>query len=102
MSKVYSFRLDENNPREAQAKEVIDTWVSRGHSLRNVLSDALIKFNNEDNSLGEISEIVHQLSILLEKFPDNQHHMEDAASKPLPRLFTDAVGQSVRPGIKVE
>jgi hypothetical protein len=42
MSKVFSFRLDENNPREAQAMEVIDTWASRGYSLRYVLVEALI------------------------------------------------------------
>ena len=41
MSKVYSFRLDENNPREAQAREVIDAWVSKGYSLRHILTEAL-------------------------------------------------------------
>ena len=51
MSKVYSFRLDSDNPREAQAIEVIDNWVSQGYSLRNLLTEALIKRGiNQDNS----------------------------------------------------
>ena len=51
MSKVCSFRLDSDNPREAQAIEVIDNWVSQGYSLRNLLTEALIKRGiNQDNS----------------------------------------------------
>lgn len=44
MSKVYSFRLDENNPREAQAREVIEAWVEEGYSLRYAVVEALITY----------------------------------------------------------
>jgi hypothetical protein len=43
MSKVYSFRI-ENNPREAQAREVIDAWVTQGYSLRHIIVCALISY----------------------------------------------------------
>ena len=33
MSKAYSFRLDEHNYREAQAKGIIHAWVEEGKSL---------------------------------------------------------------------
>ena len=42
MSKVYSFRLDNNNPREAQAREVMEAWADEGYSLRQVVVDALL------------------------------------------------------------
>ena len=40
MSQVFSFRLDEDNPREAQALQVIKTWASKGYSLRYILVEA--------------------------------------------------------------
>ena len=50
MSKVYSFRLDENNPREAQAREVINAGAEDGYSLRYIVTEALLGldyFNNK-------------------------------------------------------
>jgi hypothetical protein len=61
MSKVYSFRLDENNPREAQAKGVIHAWVEEGYSLRHVVVEALLSFENKDAWHNELNEIVEQL-----------------------------------------
>ncbi|MBI9045525.1 MAG: hypothetical protein JEZ06_13630 [Anaerolineaceae bacterium] len=43
MSKIYSFRLNENNPREAQAREVIEPWRKEGHSIRYMLPLVLLK-----------------------------------------------------------
>lgn len=48
MSKVYSFGLDENNPREAQVREVIEAWVSQGYSIRPVV-EALIQLERGDD-----------------------------------------------------
>ena len=42
MSKVYSFRLDDDNPREAQARGVIKAWMGEGYSLRHIITDALL------------------------------------------------------------
>ena len=52
MSKVYSFRLDVDNPREVRAREVIDVWVSQGYSLRRIITEALINFQ-EDGKLND-------------------------------------------------
>ena len=52
MSKVYSFRLDVDNPREVRAREVIDVWVSQGYSLRHIITEALINFQ-EDGKLND-------------------------------------------------
>ena len=61
MSKVYSFRLDENNPREAQAREVIETWFSQGYSLRHQLVDVLISFQNKGFQQNEYGELFKQI-----------------------------------------
>jgi hypothetical protein len=34
MSEVISFRLDNTNPREAQALEVLKAWIGMGYSIR--------------------------------------------------------------------
>lgn len=41
MSEVISFRLDENNPCEAQARAVLKAWADKGYSVRHVLTEAL-------------------------------------------------------------
>jgi len=100
MSKVYSFRLDEKNPREAQAREAIDAWTSKGYSLRHILSEALIQYNKKDKSTSEADNLVGQLRELLKQSPSGQ--IKDNREKStLPRPFTEAVSQSVKPGIRV-
>ena len=48
MSKVFSFRLNDDNPREAQAREEIKAWVKEGYSLRYIITEALlIDFDNK-------------------------------------------------------
>ena len=42
MSKVISFRLNPDNPREAQALEILISKQSEGFSSRRLLTDALI------------------------------------------------------------
>jgi hypothetical protein len=42
MSEVISFRLDRNNPREAQALGVLKKGQEAGYSLRHVLTEALL------------------------------------------------------------
>ncbi|MCU0485171.1 MAG: hypothetical protein MUC85_03575 [Anaerolineales bacterium] len=48
MSQVISFRLDENNPREAQAQQVLQTRASRGYSLRHTRVEALLALESVD------------------------------------------------------
>ena len=42
MSDVFSFRLESKNPREAQAREVIDAWAKQGYGLRHIMMEALL------------------------------------------------------------
>lgn len=100
MSKVFSFRLCEDNPREAQAEEVIETWISQGYSLRHIVTDALIQYGNNGNRGEEITGLIEQLRDLL-KLTANKQTVEDnlVADKPeLSSHFIDAIKKSVRAG----
>ena len=76
MSKVYSFRLDGDNPREAQAIDVVDTWVSQGYSLRFLVVDALISYKNVEVDHKEFRSIVDHLRemILSMDKMEKDHH----------------------------
>ena len=65
MSKVYSFRLDENNLREAQAREVIDAWVSQGYSLRYVMSEALLMLESRDTNEANLKFFLEEIRELI-------------------------------------
>ena len=102
MSKVYSFRLDKNNPREAQAREVIDAWMEKGYSLRNILTDALISPHNKHK--GEADMLVEQLKSLLENRTNTnlqrKNENDNDCKVSLPSSFVDAVKVSVKNGVR--
>lgn len=101
MSKVYSFRLDADNPREAQAMEVIDTWVSQGYSLRYILTEALIKNGNVQENSKQLVETIDRLSELVQAFDKgvgNNDRRDDKTK--LSMAFTDAMKKSIKQGIR--
>ena len=98
MSKVYSFRLDENNPRETQAREVIDAWMGEEYSLRYVIVDALLSYERVDDNQDELSIFLEKLQDLILSLninPTTQTINAPMLSSP----FLDAVKQSVRSGV---
>lgn len=99
MSKVYSFRLDEHNPREAQAKGVIHAWVDEGYSLRHVIVEALLSFSNKDAGQSELNEVVEQLQDLILTL--ERPHVSKSIDTLLFNSFLDAVKQSAKSGIEI-
>jgi hypothetical protein len=99
MSKVYSFRLDEHNPREAQAKGVIHAWVEEGYSLRHVVVEALLSFGNNDGGYHELNEVVEQLQdlILTLDKPPSLNSVDTALSNS----FLNSVKQSAKNGVNI-
>jgi len=69
MSEVISFRLDKNNPREAQARAVLRAWVDKGCSVRHVLTEALLAYqgSQKDTSISEMSVKLDQISNMLQQ-----------------------------------
>ena len=99
MSKVFSFRLDENNPREAQAEEVIKAWVSQGYSLRHVITEALLRLDSKDKGQYDLSLILEGLREVI----NVQKHIPETDSiniQQLPSGFIEAMRKTVKSGLK--
>ena len=79
MCKVISFRLDQNNPREAEALSILDDRLSQGFSTRHTLTEALLlldssKFRSLDN--GALNDLTNQIIELLASVDSNSTHKE--------------------------
>jgi hypothetical protein len=104
MSQVFSFRLDENNPREAQVIQIIEAWASRGYSLRYVLVEALLAYADKETRQDDFSLVLEQIITLLQEMrvepdPGNGPHSQD---KQLSQPFLSAVAKATRPGLRAE
>jgi len=101
MSKVFSFRLDANNPREAQARKVIEAWVSQGYSLRNILTDALIRYGGNGESMNMWERVYDQLIDIAKGLENGLVEKEPVREKPpLSQNFVAATKQGAREGIR--
>ena len=100
MSKVYSFRLSDKNPREAQAREVIEAWVGEGYSLRHVIVEVLINYKQGNSNFKEVDTLMDQLQNLILS-PDKQPNIQSTGAI-LSNRFLDSVKQSVRTGVRME
>ena len=100
MSRVFSFRLDDDNPREAQAKDTIENWKSKGYSLRFVITEALLSFGETENNHDSFSRISEELEGVLAILRDNRdNQFED---KELSRAFVQSLKKSVKSGVRHE
>jgi len=61
MSVVISFRLNPDNPREAEALTILDDWLSQGFSTRYTITEALLNLDSS-NSQTPDKEIWNDLS----------------------------------------
>ena len=98
MSKVYSFRLDTNNPREDQAREVIEAWVEDGYSLRRIIVDALINYDQSNSYSREVDPVLEKLQFILlsleEAIPGDKRRTVLSTS------FLDSIKNSAKSGLK--
>lgn len=101
MSKVYSFRLDENNPREAQAREVIEAWVAQGYPLRHQLVDVLIVFQNKEFQNDQYAELLEKKECLIVNSWQEKDVVE-ALESTLTETFIESISKSVISGISIE
>lgn len=100
MSKVYSFRLNDENPREARAREVIEAWVEEGYSLRYVIVEALVSFKKEGLRQGAVNSLVEKLQDLILSIDKSETAQLSEVS--LSNSFLDAMKQSVRDGMRAD
>lgn len=105
MSDVFSFRLSDKNPRETQAREVIEAWAKQGYSLRHILTEALLLLgNHENNSVksGDIAETVDRLSRLVERLEDRLEVVPagQPVNSELSTAFLASIKMAAKPGIR--
>ena len=98
MSKVYSFRLNDENPREAQAREVIEAWVKEGYSLRYVIVEALLDYRQGDSETNNLNYVLKQLQSMF----DNPIKINDESStnSSLSNTFLAGIKKSLHKGIQ--
>jgi hypothetical protein len=114
MSEVISFRLDRNNPREAQALGVLKKGHEAGYSLRHVLTEALLALEasaEEEQAVAqallEVAGRLEQIQSALEQF----RHMKLPPSQPqsgmpeqavLAESFVLSVKSAAKPGLALD
>jgi hypothetical protein len=97
MSKVYSFRLNDNNPREFQASEVINAWISKGYSARHVITEALLAVGNNGAHQDQIFRLLNQIKeLLLEKDAAPKPKEESSTNKVLSISFIESLKSSMK------
>jgi len=112
MSEVISFRLDPNNPREAQALQVLERMITQGYSVRFIMSEALVKFgaNKIDSERVEndpdIRATLREITKILDHIQTGDSALKSSSSmssKPenLGDSFIHSIKLSSKPGIKV-
>jgi hypothetical protein len=114
MSEVISFRLDQDNPREARAREVLRAWYAQGFSVRHILTEALLaledsKAQDEETTfaLDEVNRALHQVIQMLERMQNGRYVAAatgDDGQQPKAALtdtFVASVKSAARPGMKL-
>jgi hypothetical protein len=110
MSKVISFRLDDTNPREAGALDILNQWSEAGYSIRFVITKALLELGQPDHDTRknqdrqDLNSVLDQIIQGLELVKTMQsgrpsEQTLDQRSAALPEHFLAAIKQGIKPGI---
>ena len=69
MSEVISFRLDKGNLREAKALLILQEWRTKGYSVRQTITKALVSLDQNGHrtgsSINELNEALSQVNHFL-------------------------------------
>jgi len=113
MSEVISFRLDKENPRESKAIEILNAWIEKGFSTRNILTTALYELDRPHSDLepsrgkrdwDAILDQIGQLVDFVEAIKTKPVANQDLNAEPtvLRESFLISIEQGAKPGIKLE
>jgi hypothetical protein len=113
MSEVISFRLDKENPREAQAYEILKVWYAGGYSIRHTITEALLRLDEAgtvsvpDAARDDMIEVLHQVKQVLEQIQNGDslsYRESNAGDCPasLTENFVASIRQAAKPGMKLD
>jgi hypothetical protein len=119
MSKVVSFRLDEDTPEEQQALAILEAWQEKGYSTREIMTWALMSLagmelteespQNEGEAretVTELREVLSQAQEFLEALRDmkaipDEVQVKSQVKPVLSQGFMAAVKKAARPGLSL-
>ena len=104
MSKVISFRLNPENPREAEALTILESWISQGFSTRHTLTEALLMLDSRnsrplDNEA--FKDLSHQIKELILRV--EMSSIQNIETMPKPSLsdgFVSSIVKAAKPGLR--
>lgn len=79
MSRVISFRLCRDNPREAQALEMLQQRQEQGFSTRQILLEALLSLSSDANT-SDLNDIAARLEDVLNEANDYIARLQNGQS----------------------
>lgn len=108
MSKVISFRLSPDNPRDTKALAVLRDWLSRGFSTRHTITEALLNLSSTDSEVA-YNEVLKDLSQQIEQLLDSivsdisisNPKEKKLTQEILSEGFVSSTIKSAKPGLKV-
>lgn len=86
MSKVISFRLNKDKPREALAINILEDWCSKGYSIRYVITETLLRLNDHGVEL-DMNNINQDLKTTLEQILRLLVQVENTLPQSLPEML---------------
>ena len=108
-SRMMGFRLDPDNPREAQALLVLSQWQEEGYSIRHILTEALIRLGETeakpDTDMTDILSALQAISQQIGELAIPPAYPGPASAEPKAALtdaFLLAVKGAARPGVSLE
>ena len=109
MSKVISFRLNPDNPREAEALTVVQKRLTQGFSTRHTITEALLELDSSNSQAAEnnmLRDLSHQLKKILENIESGTSFMktkgEVSTKEKLSEGFVNSILNSAKPGFYTE
>ncbi|NDJ85711.1 MAG: hypothetical protein GYB66_07480 [Chloroflexi bacterium] len=116
MSKVVSFRLDEEVPEEQQALAVLEAWQQKGYSTRAIMTWALMALAGADPTgpsettgepISELRSVLNQAQGFLEALQKinavpAEVEVEGEPKPVLTEVFLASVRKAARPGMTLE
>ena len=113
MSTVISFRVDPDNPREAQAMSILAEHQEQGFSIRQVMIEALLNLAEEPDDaisplvnelqevLGKAQFLMDQLQSMPQRFSPSSKDVGREATE-LTEGFLLSVKNAAKPGVQAE
>lgn len=112
MSEVICFRLDPNNPREAQALAFLIQRQEQGYSIRNTMVEAILGFAGQGDDrlkflIGELHSVLGDAQELVKDMQTRQMttsappvETDNTSGANLSEGFLVAVKKAAKPGLR--